>query len=97
MGKELVFAILNDPWSAPISARLRAMLRFLDVLISHPEQLGPSDADAAYQAGASEEDLRAAVSVCVLFQLMTRLADGLDYSTAGPDGSAFLLRLGYRV
>ena len=62
-----------------------------------PEQLGADDVRLARSHGVSDEDLRTAIYVCTLFQLMTRMADSLNFSTAGPDGSEFLLRIGYRL
>jgi hypothetical protein len=65
--------------------------------VEKPDELSASDAQAAFLAGVSKRMLQDAVYVCAIFQLMTRLADTLDFSVKGADGSKFLLRFGYRL
>ena len=56
-----------------------ATLVFLEKVTLRPEELGPSDADAARAAGVSDQALRDATMVCGLFNMIVRLADSLGW------------------
>lgn len=62
-----------------------------------PQELSVADVRRAHAAGASDEDLRDAIYTCTLFQVMSRLADSLNFSLDGPTGGPFLARFGYRL
>jgi alkylhydroperoxidase family enzyme len=74
-----VAAALEDHTSAPISARLRAALTFLEKLCRDPDGLTPADAQQALAAGVSKDALRDAVWVCMCFSVLTRAADALGW------------------
>src|SRR5688500_499965 len=100
MGEDTVEAVFRDPAAAPVSERVRAALRFLEVLTLHPEDLGPADVDKARAAGVGDEALRDAALVGALFATITRLADTLDFAT--PASFDFTVRVptsrrGYRL
>jgi alkylhydroperoxidase family enzyme len=65
--------------------RLRAALAFIEVLTLRPDELAKADADAAYAAGVSREALRDAATVCAFFNMITRLADALDWDVPSSD------------
>ena len=55
------------------------------MLTLRPGELTETDAEAAYAAGVSREGLRDAATVCALFNMITRLADSLDWEVPSPD------------
>lgn len=72
----LMDRIMADPDTAPISPKLRAMLRFVKKLTETPGRMAQADADAVYAAGWEEDALFAAVAIAALTALMNRIADG---------------------
>jgi uncharacterized peroxidase-related enzyme len=70
-------ALLADPGSAPIDARLRPVLSFVHKLTLSPSRMTPADAEAVFAAGWDDHALHDAVAICGLFNLMNRLVDGL--------------------
>jgi alkylhydroperoxidase family enzyme len=78
---------------------LRATLGFLEKLTLAPEEVGPADAAAVRAVGVSAEALRDAVYVCGLFNMITRMADALDFGLLDEDGyragARHLLARGY--
>jgi alkylhydroperoxidase family enzyme len=86
---------LDEPDSAP--EPLRSMLAYLKVMT-----LSPADVDVAplRAVGLEDADIRDAVYVCALFNLIDRLADTFCFeipSQEGFDRSArMLVKRGYR-
>jgi len=75
--------VLDDYESAPIDARLRETLRFLETLTLEPMKADPT---RALDAGVSKEALRDAAYVCAAFNVITRFADAIGakpYSEVG--------------
>src|SRR5206468_11008318 len=72
--QELVDAVLDDYESAPIDARLRETLRFLETMTLAPASL---DASRAFDAGVSHEALRDAAYVAAAFSVIPRFADAI--------------------
>jgi alkylhydroperoxidase family enzyme len=71
--------VVTDWWTAPLRPKLAATLVFLEKLTLRPEELEPTDADAARAAGVSDQALRDAATVCALFSMIVRLADSLGW------------------
>lgn len=93
--------VLEDLESAPIDARLKAMLRFLEKMTLQPEAMSPSDGAALRAAGVSNEAAEDAIGVALVFNLIDRLADSFAFEIP-PDsvfrrGARFMLKHGYRV
>ena len=92
--------MLDDWRTAPIDEKLRATLGFLEKVTLSPDDLRPGDAALPRQAGATDSALRDAVYVCVLFNLIDRVSDALDFAIPSPEGfrkgAKMLLRFGYR-
>jgi alkylhydroperoxidase family enzyme len=63
----------------------------------HPEQVQSAAVLRARQAGVSDAALSDALYVCALFNAIDRIADALNFSLKGPDGSWYLLNVGYRL
>lgn len=80
-------ALLADPQSAPIDARLEPILADARVLTLTPTRAVQSHVDAVFAAGWSERDLHDAILTICLFNFMNRLLEG-----HGVKGSAELYR-----
>jgi uncharacterized peroxidase-related enzyme len=95
-----VNAVLADWRTAPVDARVRAALGFIEKMTLQPERLEPADVDALRAAGLSDQAIEDAMHVCALFSVYTRLADSLGFDV--PSAEAFsrsadmLLARGYR-
>jgi alkylhydroperoxidase family enzyme len=74
-----VKAVLADWRTAPVDARLRAALAFLEKLTLTPDAVRPEDVKAARIAGVGDAALRQAIYVCFIFSTMDRLADALAF------------------
>lgn len=83
---ELVAQILADPQTAPISAKLKAMLAFLRKMTLEPTALTPEDARTVLATGVSKPALQDAIHVAYLFNIYDRLADALGWHV--PDASS---------
>jgi alkylhydroperoxidase family enzyme len=77
-----VEAVLADWRTAPIGAKVRGALAFLEKLTLTPDAVGPEDVKAARSAGLSDAALREAIYVCFLFSTMDRLADAFGFDVA---------------
>jgi uncharacterized peroxidase-related enzyme len=94
-----VDAVLRDWRSAPIDARTRAMLAFIEKLTLAPESLDVADVAPLRQAGLSSAAIEDAIHVCALFSIYDRLADSFEFDIpeqAGfEQGATTLLKRGY--
>lgn len=92
-------AVLADWRTAPISPELRAMLGFLERLSQDPGGLGPADLQPLFAAGLDRAAIEEAVQVHLLFQIITRIADGLGFDLPEPaacqHSAQMLLKRGY--
>jgi alkylhydroperoxidase family enzyme len=66
--------VLDDYESAPIDARLRETLRFLETMTLEPAK---ADATRALDAGVSREALLDAANVAAALNVITRFADAI--------------------
>ena len=69
----------RDWRTTAIDERLRATLGFVEKLTLRPAELTRDDARAVLDAGVSREALVDAIHVAALFNMITRLADSLDW------------------
>jgi uncharacterized peroxidase-related enzyme len=96
-----VKAVLADWRTAPVDARTRATLGFLEKLTHTPSEVGPGDVAPLRAAGVSQQAIADAVHVCALFNIIDRVADALGFQTPGSEqltkAARVLLRIGYRV
>ena len=94
-------AVLNDWRSAPIDARLRAQLAFLEQLTLRPDEVRPRDIEPLRAAGLSDHAIEDAIQVCALFNIYDRMADSLGWylpDHAGYAASAqSLIQRGYLI
>jgi alkylhydroperoxidase family enzyme len=93
--------VLADWRSAPIDAKLRTTLAFLEKLTLAPADVRPADLAPLRAAGVTDEAIEDAIQVCVLFNIYDRVADALGFHLPGPDGYAAsgrnLLKRGYLI
>ena len=92
-------AVLEDWRSAPIDAKLRAQLAFLEKLTLRPDEVRPRDVEPLRAAGLSDEAVEDAINVCALFSIYDRMADSLGWYLPEPAGYAAsaqnLMKRGY--
>ena len=92
-------AVLEDWRSAPIDAKLRAQLAFLEKLTLRPDEVRPRDVEPLRAAGLSDEAVEDAINVCALFSIYDRMADSLGWYLPEPAGYAAsaqnLIKRGY--
>ncbi|HEY6911922.1 MAG TPA: hypothetical protein VI356_21270 [Myxococcales bacterium] len=100
LGEDLTARVLEDHRTAPIPAKLRETLTFLEKLTRSPEATGREDLEPVRRAGASDAAIEDAIYVCTVFNVIDRIADALDFDVPPPQAMAgtarILLRLGYR-
>jgi len=96
-----VDAALADWRTAPLDARLKAMLGFLEKMTLAPETLSAADVQPLRGAGLSDAAIEDAIHVCALFNVYDRLADSFKFEV--PDDAGFamsatmLLKRGYDI
>ena len=91
--------VLMDHRTAPIDAKLRAMLGLLETFTLRPDEMSPQLVREVLAAGVTRDAIRDAFYVAFLFNTYDRLADTLGwelpaqgyYAKAGK----FLLKKGY--
>ena len=93
--------VLDDWHSAPISDQLKAMLGYLEKLTISSDDLGPEDVRPLRAAGIEDEAILEAIHVCVVFSLIGRLADALDFKMpsafANGRSAKMYYKLGYKL
>jgi uncharacterized peroxidase-related enzyme len=101
---DLVEAVLDDWRNAPVDPKLKAILGLLEKLTLAPNDLQVQDFDRVRATGLTEAAIEEAIRVCVLFNVINRLADAFDFDTASSShqemvskGANALLRFGYRI
>jgi len=97
----VVAAVLQDWRTAPIDARLRAALGFLEKLTLQPDSVRPADVAPLRAAGVSDEGIEDAIQVCTLFNVYDRLADAMGWYLPDQAGYAAsgrnLMKRGYLI
>ena len=78
---QLLEALLQNPATAPIEARLRPVMTLVKKLTLTPSKVTQTDIDAMTQAGWRERAVQDVIEVCALFGLMNRLVNGYGLAT----------------
>ena len=95
----MVKAVLNDWRTAPVDQKQRVTLGLLEKLVLAPADIGPDDMVPLRAAGVSEQAIEDAVYVCMLFTIINRIADSLDFEISSAEafsrGADRLLEHGY--
>jgi uncharacterized peroxidase-related enzyme len=79
--EDIVNAVLSDPTTAPISARLRSLLVIADKTRERGNLVLPEHVAAAREAGATDRDIHDAVLIAASFSMLNRYVDGLNTLT----------------
>jgi len=85
----LVQAVLADWRTAPIDARTRAMLGFIERLTLNPDAVSAADIQPLRAERLSDTAIEDAIHVCTLFSVYDRLADSFNFDI--PDARGFEL------
>lgn len=101
LGDLTIKEVLNNWRTAAISDKLKAMLGYLEKLTTEPDDIGPEDVRPLRLAGIEDEAIVEAIHVCVVFSLIARLADALDFKMPsafanGRSGKMYY-RFGYKL
>jgi uncharacterized peroxidase-related enzyme len=83
---ELVGQVIHDPWKAPISNKLKALLAIAAKVQQDGKKVRVEDISAARQQGATDKEIHDAVLIAATFCLFNRYVDGL--ATWAPDDPA---------
>jgi uncharacterized peroxidase-related enzyme len=77
VSKDAIRAALDSIDAAPVSAKMKPVLRYAEKLTRKPDSLTQADADAIFAAGWDETALYHTVAVTALFNFMNRLVEGM--------------------
>jgi uncharacterized peroxidase-related enzyme len=91
----LVDAVKRDPASAPISAKLKALLAIADRVRVDGKQVNEENVEAARLAGATDLEIHDTVLIAAAFCMFNRYVDGL--ATWTPDDSTAYEEMGRRI
>jgi uncharacterized peroxidase-related enzyme len=72
----VVERLLEDAETAPVQARLKALLAYVRKLTLTPGNMSQADADAVFEAGWNEQALHDAIAVTARAAFMQRLVEG---------------------
>jgi uncharacterized peroxidase-related enzyme len=72
----IIDALINDIDSAPVSEKLKPVLKFAKILTLTPGSISATDADAVLEAGYSEKEFHDIVMTISLFNFTNRMLDG---------------------
>jgi uncharacterized peroxidase-related enzyme len=76
-GMSLVDQVRADPETAPISAKLRALLRIAAAVREDGRKVTPAMVDAARAEGATDVEIHDTVLIAAAFSMFNRYVDGL--------------------
>jgi uncharacterized peroxidase-related enzyme len=88
----LVKHVISDPETAPISDKLKALLRIAAKVQSGGKNVQPEDVEAARNEGATDIEIHDTVLIAAAFCMYNRYVDGL--ATWQPDNEAFYDKMG---
>ena len=95
-----VSCLIDDVQSAPVSEKLKALLRIAGKVQQSGKAVSELDIEAARTVGASDEDIHDAVLISAAFCMFNRYVDGLGTSPAAsdeyPDMGKRLAKKGYK-
>jgi uncharacterized peroxidase-related enzyme len=94
LGSELslVKQVLNDPETAPISDKLKALLKIATKVQSGGKNVTPEDIENARGNGATDIEIHDTVLIAAAFCMYNRYVDGL--ATWQPDNEEFYDKMG---
>ncbi len=84
-GGDTACAVIEDPASAPVSEKMRALLQIAAKVQRSGKEVLEADIESARAAGATDEDIHDAVLVAATFCMLNRSVDGLAATTPTDD------------
>jgi uncharacterized peroxidase-related enzyme len=78
---ETVDAVRKDPQNAPVSSKLKALLRIAAAVQKSGKDVTPEMVEAARMAGATDRDIHDTVLIAAAFCMFNRYVDGLAANT----------------
>ncbi|CNF56557.1 peroxidase-like protein [Mycobacterium tuberculosis] len=94
-GMSLVRQVHADPETAPVSARLRALLAIAAAVRRGGREVGEAHIAAAREAGATDVEIHDTVLIAAAFCMYNRYVDGL--ATSAPEDPAAYARMAERL
>jgi uncharacterized peroxidase-related enzyme len=94
-GEALVEAVKKDFRSAPISAKLKALIEIAGKVQGDARRVSKQDIENAKRDGASEKEIHSAVLIAAAFCMYNRYVDGLAAWT--PDDPRAYREMGERI
>lgn len=88
LDESLVEAIKTDWRAAPLDARERAMLAFVDKLTRAPGAVTRDDHRALRDEGFDDAGILQVTLIASMFNYFNRVADGVGVGRGGPDDPA---------
>jgi uncharacterized peroxidase-related enzyme len=92
---DLVDAVRRDPQSAPVSAKLKALLAIAGKVQQDGKLVAAADVDRARAEGATDIEIHDTVLIAAAFCMYNRYVDGL--ATFTPDDDAVYDEMGRRM
>ncbi|MEO7907343.1 MAG: peroxidase-related enzyme, partial [Saprospiraceae bacterium] len=89
---EVVLSVCDDFESAPVSDKLKSLLRIADKVRVSGREVSKQDIDDAKKSGASDLDIHDTVLIAAAFSMFNRYVDGLGATT--PDDPSFYEAVG---
>lgn len=74
-GEALVNAVLQNLDTAPLDPREKTLLRFVDLVNHHSQEITAGDMQPLYAAGWDDAAIYYAITVCALFNFYNRWVD----------------------
>jgi uncharacterized peroxidase-related enzyme len=91
----LVKKVLADPQSAPISAKIKALLAIAGKTTQDGKLVKSKDVETAQRAGATDLEIHDTILIAATFCMFARYVDGLD--TWQPDDPEVYAQIGKRL
>lgn len=82
----VVNAVISDPATAPVSEKLKALLKIAAKVQENGKKVQPADVELARQQGATDREIHDTVLIAAAFCMFNRYVDGL--ATWAPDDAS---------
>lgn len=93
--RDIVDCVINDIATAPVSAKMKALLTIAGAVQENGKLVTPKDVTAARNAGAGDRDIHDTVLIAATFSMFNRYVDGL--ATWAPADPAEYVPMGKRM
>lgn len=93
--RSIVDCVINDVTTAPLSDKMKALLKIAGAVQENGKLVAPKDIIAARKAGAGDRDIHDTVLIAATFSMFNRYVDGL--ATLTPVDPAEYVPMGKRM